>query len=287
MTLADVPVATTQVALDPIEVLRSVMQHEERFVKVHAAEALIELGATEGVKDVFIAQEREHRETQMYRLGVWRVLARLSAGTPEQEQWIAGIRAIALGEASPERIAAIESLAKIKYALKSQERPAIEKIADSSEDGIALFSIWLLSQTPGSENPQDRLAKYLDSKDPITRLRAIYILRFLPDLSEENRDKIRMTAGAEPKGTLAFAYATSSSFIVARMYGDREEALRAHAALDDILQSGQPAEKQEACRALGEQGSREDIEAMRPLLEDPAPPARVGAGLAIAKLNRK
>lgn len=286
MTLAEVPVASTQVALDPVDVLRNVMQHEERFVKVHAAEALIELRATDGVKDIFIAQEHEHHETQMYRLGVWRVLARLSAGTPEQEQWVDRLRTIALGEPSPERIAAIESLAKIKYSLKPQERPVIEKIADSNEEGIALFSMWLLSQAAGSANPQDRVARYLDSKDPITRLRAIYILRFLPDLTAENRAKIRTTARAEPKGTLTFAYATSSSFIVARMYGDREEASRMRDALHGILQSGQPGEKQEACRALGEQGTRGDIDAMRALLEDPAAAARVGAGLAIAKLSK-
>lgn len=280
---APAPQPTEAVAID---VLRNVMQREERFVKVHAAEALIELGLSAGVHDVFIAQEREHHDVPSYRLGVWRALARSTAGTPEYDEWVGNLRKVALDPAVPDRIAAIESLAKLKYALTPDERPVIDALATSDNDGIALFSIWLLSQTPSSANPQDRIARYLDSKDPISRLRSIYILRFLPALSADNRAKLKAAARAESKDTLTYAYSTSSSFIVARTYGDDDEARRARADLHRILKTGQPAEKQEACRALGEQGSRDDLDAIAPLLTDPAPPARVGAGLATARILR-
>jgi HEAT repeat protein len=287
MILAEPVAATRPTEAEPITVLRDVMRREERFVKVHAAEALIELGQPSGVHDLFLAQEHEHRDVPMYRLGVWRVLARTTTvGTPEHDRWIGELRKAALDPAAPDRIGAIESLAKLKYALAADERPAVETLAASKDEGIALFSLWLLSQAPGCENPQDRVARYLDSQDPITRLRAIYILRFLPDLSTDNRAKLKAAARAEPKDTLTHAYATSSSFIVARTYGDDDEAQRTRKQLYRILETGEPAAKQEACRALGEQGSREDLDAIAPLLADPAPPARIGAAIATARIMR-
>jgi hypothetical protein len=196
------------------------------------------------------------------------------------------LRKAALDPAAPDRIGAIESLAKLKYALAPDERPVIESLAASKDEGIALFSLWLLSQTPRSESPQDRVARYLDSKDPISRLRAIYILRFLPDLSPDNRVKLKAAARAEAKDTLTHAYATSSSFIVAKAYDDTDEAQRTHDELHRILKTGEPAAKQEACRALGEQGSRDDLDAIAALLAHPAPPARIGAALATARIMR-
>src|SRR5688572_22895312 len=289
MISAEPVVATrpTDAEAQSIGVLRDVMRREERFVKVHAAEALIELGQPAGIHDLFLAQEREHRDVPMYRLGVWRVLARTTTvGTPEHDRWLGQLRKAALDPAAPDRIGAIESLAKLKYAVAPDERPVIEMLAQSQDEGIALFSLWLLSQAPGGENPQDRVARYLDSKDPITRLRAIYILRFLPDLSADNRAKLKASARAEERDTLTHAYATSSSFIVARTYGDDDESQRTRDELHRILKTGEPAAKQEACRALGEQGSRDDLEAIAPLLADPAPPARVGAALATARITR-
>lgn len=287
-TAAETAPAIPAAETEAVDVVRDVMRREQGFVKVHAAEALIELGASAGVQDVFIAQEREHRSLPMYRLGVWRVLARLAAGTPEHDRWVGHLRTVAVDPAAPDRIGAIESLAKLKYVLQPDERPVIEALAASDEDdGVALFSIWLLAQTPGSENPQDRVVAYLDSKDPITRLRALYILRFLPNLTAANLARLKAAARAEAKGTLTYAYATSSSFIVARTYDDHGEARRARGELSRILKSGEPAEKQEACRALGEHGSREDLGEIAPLLTDAAPPARVGAGLATTRIIRR
>jgi len=287
MISAEPVVATRPTEAEPIAVLRDVMRREERFVKVHAAEALIELGQPAGVHDLFLTQEREHRDVPMYRLGVWRVLARTATvSTPDHQRWVGELRKVALDPAAPDRIGAIESLAKLNYALAPDERPVIETLAASKDEGIALFSLWLLSQAPGSENPQDRVARYLDSKNPITRLRAIYILRFLPDLSTDNRAKLKAAARAEEKDTLTYAYATSSSFIVAKTYGDGDEAHRTRGELYRILKTAEPAAKQEACRTLGEQGSRADLDAIAPLLADPAPPARVGAALAMARITR-
>ena len=282
------PVAVTRpTQADPIGVLRDVMRREERFIKVHAAEGLIELGQSAGIHDLFLAQEPQHRDVTMYRIGVWRVLARTTTvGTPEHERWVGQIRKAALDPDAPDRMGAVESLAKLKYALAPDERPVIETLAASEDEGMAVFSLWLLFQTPGSANPQDRVARYLDSKDPINRLRAIYVLRFLPDLSARNRAKLKAVAQAEEKDTLTYAFATSSSFIVARTYGDHDEARRTHGELYRILKSGQPLEKQEACRALAEQGSSDDLDVIAPLLTDPTSPARVGAAIATARLTR-
>jgi SSS family solute:Na+ symporter len=287
LILADATPTTQPTQAQAIDVLKDVMQHEDRFVKIHAAEALIELGESQLVQATFMAEERLHREEPSYRIGIWRVLARTNNGTPERDVWIDRVRAVALDAAAQDRISAVESLAKLKYTLKPEDRPAIEALANGADDGIALFATWLLFQTPRSENPQDHVAQYLDSKDPITRLRAIYILRFLPDLSDANRGRLKAAAQAEPKGTPTYAYATSSSFIVARAYGDADESLRARSELYRMIKSGSDAEKEEACQALGVQGSAEDLAAIAPLMTSAAPGARVGAALATARIVRR
>jgi len=198
------------------------------------------------------------------------------------------LASVAMDPAAQDRIGAVESLAKLKYILAADERPVIEKLAASDDDGMALFATWLISRMPGSANPQDRVASYLTSTDPITRLRAIYILRFLPNLTSTNRGQLKAAAQAELKDTLTHTYATSSSYIVARAYGDASEARRSHDELCRIAATREPgAEKQEACRALGEQGSPADLDVIAPLMTSPAPAARVGAALAAATIVRR
>src|SRR4051794_7599525 len=61
--------------------LRRALKDEPKFVKVHAAEALLELGIGQDVKSVFESERRRHEAESPYRIGIWRVLAR-TATTP-------------------------------------------------------------------------------------------------------------------------------------------------------------------------------------------------------------
>src|SRR5687767_7478929 len=58
---------------------RAMVSGETFFIKVHAAEALIENGRTEGIEDVFISLKTE---SSGHIIGSCRVLAKLNKGNP-------------------------------------------------------------------------------------------------------------------------------------------------------------------------------------------------------------
>ena len=113
-TLAD-DAAPTQVNRSlrerSIAVLRRVMDREERWIKVHAAEYLLQAGYPEGVKDAFLLESSIHGTEPQYRIGIWRVLARAAENEQEQAKWISNIRDVFLDPKAPDRSHAAETLA--------------------------------------------------------------------------------------------------------------------------------------------------------------------------------
>src|SRR5262245_23468833 len=93
--------------------LLDVLQRDETFIKVHAAEILNARGETARVREVFLRELERSSEVSGYRVGIWRVLAQSAASPNERSQWIAKIAAAFMDAAAADRLGAIESLAKL------------------------------------------------------------------------------------------------------------------------------------------------------------------------------
>ena len=110
-------------------VLIGILESENGWVKVHAAEALIENGDKTIVRKEFLTVEREGNWAPQPRVGLWRVLA-MSAENPDlAENWIARIRQTAEDADSPARIHAIESLCKLGVKMNDREVASAKALA--------------------------------------------------------------------------------------------------------------------------------------------------------------
>ena len=285
-TAAESAYLPTDVREQAVGELRRALREEREFVRVHAAEALLRLSYPEGVREVFDLEAKAHQDQPVYRIGIWRVLAQASPGAEIRERITRQIRDVFLDSTASDQIHAAESLAKLRYQIPESEASAFEAAAGSEDTGLSVFAHWALAPSPDGVH-QSAIARLLTADDAVARLRAAYVLRHLPALSDENREKLKEAAGNEPAGTLTYAYLVSASFVVADVCGDEEEVARCRPELYRIVRTGKPAERREACLGLAERGTIDDLALLGEALKDGDPDVRVSAALATLRIERR
>src|SRR5262245_41161699 len=103
-----------------VSTLRDILKSGREWEKVHAAEALLENGYSEGVTEVFEAELG--RAGPPFRIGVWRVLAKSQGNDLKAaDGYIDRIRETFLSREAPDRAHALESLAKLRVVEQSEE----------------------------------------------------------------------------------------------------------------------------------------------------------------------
>ena len=157
-----------------VNAIRRVMEQEQKWVKVHAAEYLLALDYREGVKPVFLTELELHGAEPQYRIGIWRVLARAAANEKEQAVWVDKIRRVLFDPASPDRLHATETLAKLGYKLREfngnlreEEVKSLEQAACRESTPRTPYAAWILLNAgcPNAVEAEARLAALLDSSD--------------------------------------------------------------------------------------------------------------------------
>ena len=271
------------------------LEHELRaargFVRIHAAEALVEHGY--GFKASEQLQADADTTVPGYRVGVWRVLARCAKDEREREQFVERIRNVMLDSAAPDRLGAAESLDKIGRVNRA-DRPAIEQWLRDADDATAAFPLWFLVLSGdasdmnlgnhASERARDeaRLAGLLKSKDPMARLRAGFALGRLAKIPAEFIEELNRRARAEPADSRARVYLLAASLLHAP-HGSAA-ATEFKEALLSIIESGDAKDQLEAATVIGMRGSPEDLPALLRLLKSRDADARIGAASAVLYL---
>ncbi len=98
-----------------VAVLHDALNQEPLWVKVHAAEYLLALDYRSEVREIFEQEQVAHSDEPKYRIGIWRVLARESYDVARRDRFISRIRATFLDSSGPDRVHAVETLAKLYY----------------------------------------------------------------------------------------------------------------------------------------------------------------------------
>ena len=262
--------------------LRTSLQKEDRWIKVHAAEALLLFGYSTEIRQVFELELSAHGEEPKYRIGIWRVLAQAAPDLAERERWVGNIRAAFLDVTGPDRLHAAESLAKLRYQVQDREAAAFRHVAETGEDRLAANTRWILANS-GELDRQLSLVELLESKEPAARASTAYALGNLPQLPAPAREKLLSALVQEPTNGPARIYMMSAVFVHAPS-GHQKEI---KAALLSQARTGDQAVKYEVCAALAKVGRLEDLPFLSSLLDDTNPDVRVGAAGAILRIERR
>jgi len=122
--------------------LHSLLLTENLWVKVHVAEFLLrENQLVQEVRNEFLKENRKFNTMAQYRIGIWRVLAQVALTEEERTGWVSRIVRAYEDAEGPDRLHAIETLAKLRH-------PVITDVLDLSQtvqrslDAFALYSLW-------------------------------------------------------------------------------------------------------------------------------------------------
>jgi SSS family solute:Na+ symporter len=264
--------------------LRRALHKESEFVKVHAAEALLELGLErDEVRRVFQEERRLHESRSPYRLGIWRVLARTAVEPAERREYEEKILGSYADPGSPDAEGAVEALAKLDYAMPEAHRRQLREWSGAVAGDRRAYGRWLLA-VAGDEKDVRRLAELLTDPDPMTRGAAAYALRFLserlpPDVVEQLE---RAADAAKPEDSRAHlagaAFATTKDDARRKAYRE---------LLVTLARGGTKAEKYEALNAFADRGDAGDVPLVAGMLGDPEPDVRVSAARALLMIDRR
>jgi len=169
--------------------LISVLYHEERWIKVHAAEFLIwESQSVPAVREEFLKENERFGDIPQYRIGIWRVLAQAALNDQERAVWVNKIAEVYANENNTDRLHAIESLAKLQHSIL--DRATMDQISHKTATSFELYQLWNLfyQESIDQELLKDHLLSMMErqiKQDPehINLLVSSYILRSLPYLS--------------------------------------------------------------------------------------------------------
>lgn len=238
------------------------------WIGVHAAEALIVLGHPGPVCRAFEPQA-ESTEPR-YRVGVWRVLARCSPDQASRAAFTARIRAVLLDERAPDRVHALEALAKLAAPVQAgDERRAVTAMLQ--DPAIAPFALWRSSQE-GDPNAGIMLMILSANPNDVARARAAYVIPRLPEVRTAAAPVLAAALAKEPADSPAHAA------LAAAVGGDARRRL---------LSSASPADRYTAAAAFAEDGTASDRALLDPLLSDADEDVRVAAAFAVLSIDAR
>ena len=264
-----------------------VLQHElattSGWIRVHAAEALIEHGHHEGILDRFKPDLATARPPD--RIGVWRVLAKVSAPA-ERTRYLEYLRAALRDPNGPDRVHAAESLAKLD-AVSPRERPAIESWLVTADPAIAAYLRWLVVQLSDSDLRADAerdLASLLREPAAAARRRAAYAFTRLERVSSTTKAALHEAAAKEPSHSPVRAYLLVAALIHSPTNDPRR--MQHITNLRTYLERGSVAEQFEVAAMLGRARDRTSLPTLVRLLTAPDSDTRIGAASGLLHLLR-
>ncbi len=272
-----------------VKSLREVMEKEERWVKVHAAEFLLALDYPQGVKEAFQKELNRAGDEPEYRIGIWRVLARAASNKAERNSWVNKIRDVFLDPKSPDRLHAAETLAKLKYkvpdgkdAQSVAERKEFQKQADSDDTVKAACVRWVLVDKETGEG-EAALCELLANDDARPRGIAAYGLRHLGKISEKTQAALVKAVEKEPADSSGRIHLAAALAV----HGSDESRQKWNEQLRKYAETGIDTERYQVCDTLAHIGDQSDLPLLTQLMEDSTADVRSAASNAVLRIERR
>lgn len=256
--------------------LHEVMEQEETWIKIHAAEGLIVGGDGAEIRERFLKLVPTV-DTRIYRVGIWRVLANTAPTPTDRAEYVKQVEAIFLNPKSTDRSQAIETLCKLHHHVTGPMLELVREIGRDEKAPLHLLALWSLciASEPGA---LERLCVYLRSTDAAQRTATAYALRWLHEKDPTALRALADAADAEAEGTSAYAYLLSAAFA---LNADPARRPAWRGGLERVLATGSMESRFEACNGLATQVKLADLPQYVPLLDGPGNDTRVGAAMTI------
>lgn len=181
--------------------LNTVLQNEQKFIKVHAAEFLLWLDLNQDdVKNIFLKENEEFGNEPKYRIGIWRVLAQASAGD-EKQKWTEKIMNVFIDTSAPDRIHAAETLAKLKTSPMTRYYDISKRTLADTNSILSVYTKWATSYTSVDDaalNKKDFINYLFNSDDTTVRKISAYVLAKSKNLTPQEWEHLADKALAEP-----------------------------------------------------------------------------------------
>ena len=258
-----------------LRVLEHEMNSNTGWVRIHAADALIDHGCTQAVASSFASEA--DTAAAPYRIGVWRVLARAAASQEQQQAFTGRIHRAMLDPQSPDRVHAAESLAKLGAANPSDHQVLVEWLATASE-AESVYPLWLLvlsGSNFGQTSSEARLVQLLDSEDSTARLRAAFALGRIKAISTVSIARLNHRLEVEPAGSPVRSYVAAA--LLRHTASTSASAAKLKQEVARCFVGGGPTEQLECAIALGLCGTGADLPLLARLMRSPQADARIGA----------
>lgn len=265
-------------------VLRTALQQEAAFIKVHAAEVLAGFGGADLVRQVFTAELAAHGREPRYRIGIWRVLANAAATPADRARWTDRIAAAFLDRAGEDRLHAIESLGKLRARLGEDGLAEVRRWVAAVPATDSAYGEWVLIVN-GDTAAQARILRLLESPETVSRQRAAYVLRWeSARLTDSDRLALARAIAAEktpgPVRTTLLSAGVTTQADAGRVAEWRRE-------LERVVADGPPGERYEALQGLMGGYTPAEAAAFLPLLKHEHPDVRIAAGWTILHAARR
>lgn len=280
-----------------IAALRATVRGQPQWIKIHAAEFLLDVNLPEGVRDHFREELAAHEADPQYRIGVWRVLSRCPSPPAERSEYVVKIVDAAFDPDGPDRLHAIEALAKLNVQLtRDQQQQVLQWVAQAS-DAETPFGHWLLAlqRDTNDRQPQwDALLRSAAHDAPLRRLRAAFALEKALSLPEQQgANLIRLAAAvgsAAPKQDslrqLADAQLLAAAWSIAHATQDISHAEQFRAALQLRAANSDPVNRIFVDH-LAQLGKVRDVKPLTSLLAASDPDLAASAAHALLRIEQR
>jgi len=271
------------------------LETSTRWEKVHAAEELLSLGYSSGIKEEFTRQLEQSGDTPQYRIGIWRVLAREARTDSERQMWIGHIARVYADTLQPDRLHAAESLAKLNVNLRRLAPDLVRTDLNSSDTLMQAFVRWGSSVGENTDSTGYRsLMPMIGSPVETFRKIGAYALGFCPGLPVDYHRILSEKALTEPANSKAKVYLLKAAFL----FSDNDSiSAELKTELNHFLSSPEKNERVEALLALAEKGTTGDLPGLEKIFEgkegdgsftkDEAVDIRAGLAYAILRINQR
>ena len=262
-----------------LSTLRNGLKTETKWVKVHAAEALIWHGYPDDIGTMFAAEAAT--ADPQYRIGCLRVLAQAAMVPEDREQRVQQIRQELANPESIARVHAIETLAKLGFTPGEEDR--LERgLAAEPPSAMTAYARWAMANSARKTDMRS-LAQLLDSSDKDIRATAAYALRHLSMVPEDVAGRIASVARREADESPPNAYVMGAWYVHA---GEQDRADAARALLP-LAKSESKDQRYEVCATLGRAGSLSNLDLLETMLDDEQVDVRIAAAHAILRIGRR